>query len=102
MVSLPCGRSAFSDRLLLSANDARSEAVRARTGIWRPQPLREAEAERAGPDVVLLHGLGDSSIGWQFIEPKLVLAGVGHSPHLEAPQMVLSLVLPFLKKVTSE
>lgn len=29
----------------------------------------------AGPDVVLLHGLGDSSIGWQFIEPKLVQAG---------------------------
>ena len=29
----------------------------------------------AGPDVVLLHGLGDSSIGWQFIEPKLIQAG---------------------------
>jgi pimeloyl-ACP methyl ester carboxylesterase len=29
----------------------------------------------AGPDVVLLHGLGDSSIGWQFIEPSLVRAG---------------------------
>jgi pimeloyl-ACP methyl ester carboxylesterase len=28
-----------------------------------------------GPDVVLLHGLGDSSIGWQFIEPELVQAG---------------------------
>jgi pimeloyl-ACP methyl ester carboxylesterase len=28
-----------------------------------------------GPDVVLLHGLGDSSIGWQFIEPGLVQAG---------------------------
>ena len=28
-----------------------------------------------GPDVVLLHGLGDSSIGWQFIEPGLVRAG---------------------------
>ena len=32
----------------------------------------------------------------------VVLAGVGHSPHLEAPQMVLHSVLPFLKKVTSE
>ena len=29
----------------------------------------------SGPDVVLLHGLGDSSIGWQFIEPELVKAG---------------------------
>jgi pimeloyl-ACP methyl ester carboxylesterase len=29
----------------------------------------------AGPDVVLLHGLGDSSIGWQFIEPGLIQAG---------------------------
>jgi len=29
----------------------------------------------AGPNVVLLHGLGDSSIGWQFIEPALVQAG---------------------------
>lgn len=29
----------------------------------------------AGPDVVMLHGLGDSSIGWQFIEPTLVQAG---------------------------
>ncbi len=28
-----------------------------------------------GPDVVLLHGLGDSSTGWQFIEPVLVRAG---------------------------
>jgi pimeloyl-ACP methyl ester carboxylesterase len=28
-----------------------------------------------GPDVVLLHGLGDSSLGWQFIEPDLVRAG---------------------------
>jgi pimeloyl-ACP methyl ester carboxylesterase len=28
-----------------------------------------------GPDVVLLHGLGDSSIGWQFIEPDLIRAG---------------------------
>jgi len=28
-----------------------------------------------GPDVVLLHGLGDSSIGWQFIEPNLIQAG---------------------------
>jgi pimeloyl-ACP methyl ester carboxylesterase len=28
-----------------------------------------------GPDVVLLHGLADSSIGWQFIEPGLVQAG---------------------------
>jgi pimeloyl-ACP methyl ester carboxylesterase len=28
-----------------------------------------------GPDVVLLHGLGDSSIGWQFIEPGLREAG---------------------------
>ncbi len=28
-----------------------------------------------GPDVVLLHGLGDSSLGWQFIEPALVQAG---------------------------
>ena len=25
-----------------------------------------------GPDVVLPHGLGDSSVGWQFIEPELV------------------------------
>jgi len=32
----------------------------------------------------------------------VVLAGVGHSPHLEAPQMVLHLVLPFLKKVSPE
>ncbi len=32
----------------------------------------------------------------------VVLAGVGHSPHLEAPQMVLHSLLPFLKKVTSE
>ncbi len=29
----------------------------------------------AGPNVVLLHGLGDSSIGWQFIEPGLAQAG---------------------------
>ena len=29
----------------------------------------------AGPDVVLLHGLGDSSLGWQLIEPALVRAG---------------------------
>lgn len=29
----------------------------------------------AGPDVVLLHGLGDSSVGWQFVEPGLVRAG---------------------------
>jgi hypothetical protein len=29
----------------------------------------------SGPDVVLLHGLGDSSLGWQFIEPDLVRAG---------------------------
>jgi pimeloyl-ACP methyl ester carboxylesterase len=29
----------------------------------------------SGPDVVLLHGLGDSSLGWQFIEPSLVQAG---------------------------
>jgi len=29
----------------------------------------------AGPNVVLLHGLGDSSIGWQFIEPALIQAG---------------------------
>lgn len=28
-----------------------------------------------GPDVVLLHGLGDSGIGWQFIEPNLIQAG---------------------------
>lgn len=28
-----------------------------------------------GPDVVLLHGMGDSSIGWQFVEPALVQAG---------------------------
>jgi pimeloyl-ACP methyl ester carboxylesterase len=30
----------------------------------------------------------------------VVLDGVGHSPHLEAPQMVLRLVLPFLMKVS--
>jgi pimeloyl-ACP methyl ester carboxylesterase len=29
----------------------------------------------AGPDVVLLHGLGDSSVGWRRIEPALVEAG---------------------------
>ena len=29
----------------------------------------------AGPNVVLLHGLGDSSIGWQFVEPALLQAG---------------------------
>lgn len=29
----------------------------------------------AGPNVVLLHGLGDSSIGWQFVEPGLIKAG---------------------------
>ena len=29
----------------------------------------------AGPDVVLLHGLGDSSLGWQFLEGPLVEAG---------------------------
>jgi pimeloyl-ACP methyl ester carboxylesterase len=34
--------------------------------------LRQAGA---GPDVVLLHGMGDSSIGWQFIEPVLIQAG---------------------------
>ena len=28
-----------------------------------------------GQNVVLLHGLGDSSLGWQFIEPALVQAG---------------------------
>lgn len=28
-----------------------------------------------GPDVVLLHGLGDSSVGWHRIEPALVEAG---------------------------
>ena len=28
-----------------------------------------------GPDAVLLHGLGDSSVGWRFIEPELVKAG---------------------------
>ncbi|MEK7271106.1 MAG: alpha/beta hydrolase [Planctomycetota bacterium] len=31
--------------------------------------------EGAGPTVVLLHGLGDSSIGWQFVAPSLVTAG---------------------------
>ena len=29
----------------------------------------------SGPDVFLLHGLGDCGVGWQFIEPKLVEAG---------------------------
>lgn len=29
----------------------------------------------AGPDVVLLHGLADSSLGWQFVEGPLVSAG---------------------------
>jgi pimeloyl-ACP methyl ester carboxylesterase len=29
----------------------------------------------AGPDVVLLHGLGDSSVGWQYLEGPLVEAG---------------------------
>jgi pimeloyl-ACP methyl ester carboxylesterase len=29
----------------------------------------------AGPDIVLLHGLGDSSAGWQFVEAALVEAG---------------------------
>jgi pimeloyl-ACP methyl ester carboxylesterase len=28
-----------------------------------------------GPDVVLLHGLGDSSLGWQFLEEPLLQAG---------------------------
>jgi pimeloyl-ACP methyl ester carboxylesterase len=28
-----------------------------------------------GPDVVLLHGLGDSSLGWQYLERPLVDAG---------------------------
>jgi pimeloyl-ACP methyl ester carboxylesterase len=28
-----------------------------------------------GPNVVLLHGLGDSTVGWQFLEPELVNAG---------------------------
>jgi pimeloyl-ACP methyl ester carboxylesterase len=28
-----------------------------------------------GPDVVLLHGMGDSGIGWQFIAPRLVRSG---------------------------
>jgi pimeloyl-ACP methyl ester carboxylesterase len=28
-----------------------------------------------GPDVVLLHGMGDSSIGWQFVEAPLAKAG---------------------------
>jgi len=30
----------------------------------------------------------------------VVLANVGHSPHLEAPEVVLHLVLPFLKEVS--
>ena len=29
----------------------------------------------AGPDIVLLHGLGDSSLGWQFLEGPLVESG---------------------------
>jgi pimeloyl-ACP methyl ester carboxylesterase len=29
----------------------------------------------SGPVVVLLHGLGDSSIGWRFVEPRLIEAG---------------------------
>jgi pimeloyl-ACP methyl ester carboxylesterase len=29
----------------------------------------------AGPDIVLLHGLGDSSLGWQYLERPLVEAG---------------------------
>jgi pimeloyl-ACP methyl ester carboxylesterase len=29
----------------------------------------------AGPDLFLLHGLGDSSLGWQYLEPQLVAAG---------------------------
>lgn len=29
----------------------------------------------SGPDIVLLHGLGDSSLGWQYIEGPLVEAG---------------------------
>jgi pimeloyl-ACP methyl ester carboxylesterase len=29
----------------------------------------------AGPDIVLLHGLGDSSLGWQYLEGPLVDAG---------------------------
>jgi pimeloyl-ACP methyl ester carboxylesterase len=28
-----------------------------------------------GPDIVLLHGLGDSSLGWQYLESPLVEAG---------------------------
>lgn len=28
-----------------------------------------------GPDLVLLHGLGDSSLGWQYLEGPLVAAG---------------------------
>jgi len=28
-----------------------------------------------GQDVVMLHGLGESSVGWQFIEPSLIQAG---------------------------
>ena len=30
-----------------------------------------------------------------------VLPGVGHSPHLEAPQLVLGEILPFLEEVSS-
>ena len=29
----------------------------------------------SGPNVLLLHGLGDSSLGWKFIEPALIDAG---------------------------
>jgi pimeloyl-ACP methyl ester carboxylesterase len=32
----------------------------------------------------------------------VVFPGVGHSPHLEAPEFVLERLLPFLKEVTHQ
>jgi pimeloyl-ACP methyl ester carboxylesterase len=45
-----------------------------RTLLVEGQPIFVRQSG-SGPDVVLLHGLGDSSVGWQYIEEPLVEAG---------------------------